>query len=561
MRLIRWVLVAGLIAVLVIAIQQTLMWAGIWGNLNDSQVKPLSEGEQEIALIELATSTDDWSRIVTAAQLLERNWSTVNPTLPRLNVALNDAFPQLTAAVPEIVFSFGTSPKQNVRLRWYKISGEHDAASWVKKLSERKPPPLAILGGGTSDRAIKLAEALRDTYDAGAAAGEASAPIFAITTATAEETRAKQSLLGIYQKRTFRFSFTNKTIVESLLRFVDRRNVPAEHEWARSLWVGKSVEVEAVNAAAAGAIVSPRLQPYTMHAFSWLDERYSQDMADHFQRSFQRRFVFGEFQPAASIRSGIGGFNQPSPEEQLTVDTFLAHPTKPHSFLALPTQTVRMRRFLINLRQRSPQDARNLVIMNGDAISFHTVYRDRDVMWNILDLPYSLVFFSHRNPVDPAAGFREEKDLAKDPPGTFPPPSTSGTHDLLLYQDIFESLLYAVHDGARLVANAEIARERLRRTYWRQPRAGEKAAFLPRVGNLLIHPSDENPRMLFEPSGDRLKYTGEHIVWLKPNFTGDIVDLRSKISVWTIRAEEQGNIWRLVDEIDVPYNQAGLEGN
>jgi hypothetical protein len=456
------------------------------------------------------------------------------------------------------VLTFGTTPKQNVRLRWYKISGEHDAASWVKKLSERKPAPLAILGGGTSDRAIKLAEALRDTHDAGHADEfNPASPVFAITTATAEETRAKQSLLGIYKKRSFRFSFTNKTIVESLLRFVDRRNIPAQHEWARNLWVTKSAESDAQHAAVLGALGSQRFQPYTMHAFSWLDERYSQDMADHFQRAFTRRFVFGDFHPAAPIRSGIGGFNQPSPEEQLTVDTFLAPRTKPHTFLALPTQTVRMRRFLINLRQRSAQDARNLVVMNGDAISFHTIYRDRDVMWNILDLPYSLVFFSHRNPVDPSAGFREEKDLAQAPPSTFPPPSTSGTHDLLLYQDIFEALLYAVHDGTNLVANPETVRERLRSTFWRQPAPGEKSTLLPRVGNLLVHQANGKPRVLFEPDGDRLKYTGEHIVWLKPSFTGDIVDLRSKISVWTIRAEEQGNVWHLVDELEVTYNQAG----
>ena len=129
------------------------------------------------------------------------------------------------------------------------------------------------------------------------------------------------------------------------------------------------------------------------------------------------------------------------------VGTFLAlrTPVAPNSFLVLPTQTVRMRRFLIHLWQRSPRDARNMVVLNGDAISFHSVYRDRDVVWNILDLPYSLVFFSHRNPIDQAAGF----SWTKKAPGL----STTGTHDILLYRDIFEAFLYAASDNGTLLGD------------------------------------------------------------------------------------------------------------
>jgi len=62
------------------------------------------------------------------------------------------------------------------------------------------------------------------------------------------------------------------------LRFVDRRNVPVEQEWARSLWVGKTTESDALNTAVAGALGSPRMQPYSMHAFSWLDERIGRSL-------------------------------------------------------------------------------------------------------------------------------------------------------------------------------------------------------------------------------------------------------------------------------------------
>lgn len=557
MRLFRWALVAGLVIVFGVAIQQSLLWLGVGGNLNESQVKTLEDGDQEIAFIEPATSTDDWGRLITAAQLLEHNWTKVNPSLARLKVSLDGAFPPLTAAVPELAFAFeGT--KSKLRLRWYKISGEHDAASWVQKLHDRKPQPLAVIGGATSDRAIKLAYALRNSYDGREPPVEpnVNAPVYIITTATAEETRSKKPVMSVYKSRTFRFSFTNQTMVESLLQFANRRQITPDHDWARNLWVHKGAEAETLNAAIAGTIVTPRLQPYSMYTFSWLDERYSLDMADSFQRNFRNRYPLGEFHPAAPITSGIGGFNQPAPEEQITVDTFLAHPSKPHSFLALPTQTVRMRRFLINLRQRSEQTARNLVVLNGDAISFHTIYRDRDVMWNILDLPYSLVFFSHRNPVDASAGFREEKELGNHKNGAFPPPSTSGTHDLLLYQDIFEALLYAIHDGSNLWRDPQAIRTRLRSTCWRQ--ADGKALRQPRVGNALVH--KDKSRLLFDADGDRQRHTGEHVVWLKPNFTGDIVDLRSKLSVWTIDADENSRLWHLVDDIDVSYNQAGLGG-
>src|SRR5262245_28794567 len=104
MLLFRWALVSGLIIVFCVAVLQMLMWTAVLRNPNDSHVMPLDAGEQEIALIEPATSTDDWGRLITALQFLEKQWPDVNPNLPRLSVSLDNAFPPLTAAVPEIVF-------------------------------------------------------------------------------------------------------------------------------------------------------------------------------------------------------------------------------------------------------------------------------------------------------------------------------------------------------------------------------------------------------------------------------------------------------------------------
>ena len=51
------------------ALYQTLLWLGFWGNSNESQVKALDDDDQEIALIEPATNLDDWGRLVTALRL------------------------------------------------------------------------------------------------------------------------------------------------------------------------------------------------------------------------------------------------------------------------------------------------------------------------------------------------------------------------------------------------------------------------------------------------------------------------------------------------------------
>jgi hypothetical protein len=578
MRLFRYAMIAVLIVILAMAIYQTMLWLGAWGNLNDSQVKTLDDGDQEIALIEPATSGDEWGRLITALQLLEIDWPKINQALPRLRVDLDGAFPPLTAEVPEVAFSFTGSTKRKLRLRWYKISGEHDAGSWVRKLQARPRAPLAIVGGGTSDRAVRLARRLQDAYPDPAL----PSPVLLITTATAEKTKKGYSLINVYQNRSFRFSFTNQKMVEALLAFVQHREYPKEDkEWAQNLWVNKPFDPQPLtDVRGSGGImhavtgVLPRIaQPLTnvrgsggvtMHAVTWEDERYSQDMNALFEGEFKKRFPKGDFISEGSISYSVGGFFHPAPQEQVVVGTFLARPTPitPHSFLVLPTQTVRMRRFLINLRQRSPLEARNLVILNGDAISFHSVYRDREIIWNILDLPYSLVFFSHRNPIDHAAGFTWTRDDQAVSSNAIPQRTTTGTHDILLYRDLFEAILYAACDQGKLLGDPLQVRERLQATCWFSPPLDKGKQDSARVCNPRVHnldaPAVRNARF-FDADGNRQSHTGEHIVWVKPNFTEDRVDLVSKISVWTTLPDEDGNTWQLVEAAKATYNQSRLE--
>ncbi len=528
MSLFRWGLLLVLVGILGMAVYQTILWSGAWGDPYESQVMALKDGDQEIAFIEPATSSDDWVRIVTALELLKIDWPSINPTLPALAVDLDGAFRRRTAEVPEIVLSFGTNPAQHLRLRWYKISGEHDAASWVRKLHQRGRPPLAILGGATSDRALRLANALNETYPT----TDEPAPVFLITTATAENTAEDRPLIAQYPKRSFRFSFTNQRMVKALLKFVQQ---------TPDLWPSREADPQAV----------------AMRAVSWEDERYSLDLAELFEREFKNRFPHGKFRNEGSIQYSVGGFFHPAPSEQIMVST-IAQSFAPQTLLVLPTQAVRMRRFLINLRQRSPQDVRRLVILNGDAISFHNVYRDRDVMWNRHDLPFTLIFFQHRNPIERSAGFRWVKEDRFDP-DAMPQLTTSGTHDILLYRDVFEAILYAAVDRAALLDEPRLVRERLEATRWHHPAPDPANPVAARVTNTHVHPFAVASERFFDAAGNRRSYTGEHIVMVKPNFPEDAVALTSQISIWASEPKKKGGAWQLVGAHETTYNQVRVE--
>ena len=55
--------------------------------------------------------------------------------------------------------------------------------------------------------------------------------------------------------------------------------------------------------------------------------------------------------------------------------------------------------------------------------------------------------------------------------------------------------------------------------------------------------------------GNRRRDTGEHIVWVRPSFIENRVDLTSKISVWSMVPNTNGDTWKLVESFDTKYNQ------
>lgn len=558
MRPLRWILAAGLLLLLAGGLYFAARSLDLV-NGSVGAVRPLGADEQEIAYIEPATNVEDWERLVTALTHLRDDWPSLFPGRPALHVDLERAFPPLTADVPEVALTFDGVSGQTLWVRWYKVSGGADARARVEQLRRRGRPPIAVLGGGTSGRAIRLALALNEAVTQG---WNGTPPIFLMTTATAEIARRAggKKLIELYPGRTFRFAFTNGTMVETVLRFVrqqpqvwlHRAADPAALAGAAALgdaWAGLGVLL------AAGELTPPSL--YTVH---WEDDSYSRDLADAFRSEFRRRFPGAEPHDRGGLPYSVGDFYHPNPAEQAAVGTLVADyaPFPPHSLLVLPTGAQRMRRFLGNLRSRAPLEARHLVVVNGDAISFTTVYRDRDYAWNIQDLPFNLIFFTHRDPVDPAAGF----SWTGGPGGR----SRTGTTELLLYRDIFEAMLHAAFADGRFLEDADAVRGRLRRSVWvpgpDAPAGAVEAG--DRVYNALEMPSGATgARELFDAEGNRRRFTGEHVVWLRPSYSGDRLDLVSTISVWEVEPPDHISGrpcgWRLRGTHAATYNQSRPE--
>jgi hypothetical protein len=509
------------------------------------EVKPVPAGDQEIALIDAATSSEVWERLVAALRNLEQTWPKIHPTRLVLHVDYGRAFLEQTADIPEVVLWVGDNPGPRLWLRWYKVSSEAHSQSWVEKLSRRPPTPLAVIGGDTSDRALRLGRLLRDARNQ----WTGPAPLFLITTATADRYDPKDNpdpvltrtdwprLIDVYKDRSFRFSFTNTRMAEAVMDFVQTHpeiwtdsNLPAfAPAFGSDPWQNLAL-----------AAAQMQLQEVALFTLSWNDDRYSLDLSDRFAKVFMDNFVpDGAGRPARIVSDkvdySVGDYYQPNPSEVLAVDRFLLErgqaPAR-RQLLALPIGAQPARRFLRTLIRRAPRDARQLVVVTGDSIGFDSIYRDRDTAWNILDLPVPLVLFCHRNPVDENAGFRLDAETDR-------PSATTGTQDLLLHRDLMEAVLTATFSGNGMVRDADELNLRLRQSRWKK---GRVFAFDPVDGS----PDEGVP--LFDADGDRHSPTGEHIVWLKPLYEDQRTLPQAVITVWRLRSEDAASGWRQVRE-------------
>ena len=428
---------------------------------------PVGAGDREVAWLYSATGLVNWQRFV---QALEEHGNRAG-----LTVETGGAYPELTTAVPEAALVL---PGNRGRLlfRWYKVTSELKNDYWLKALAQRDPPPLAVIGGNTTDTA---ADQARQLCGAVADLPEGRRPLLLLTTATADQVRPAEAtsatakvvpLVDLYRGRTFRFCFSNHQMGDAVTRFV----------WSRP----------------------GELRPDTFPAYvvMWQDDPYSGDLIDGFLgalRPYARRAgTTGESWIPNYIPWSVGSFERPNRHEAEAARDLLdelhrqKHQQRP--LLVLSGQSQPARRFVRALARLEPVRVRQFVVVSGDALPFNTVCRDRNVTWPIQDLPCTLVFFCHCNPVaDP----RFHKGNA----------SASGTEDLLLYRDVVTALAEANTAGDAACADADELRGRLHKLRLVDGR--------PALAG--------NGPLLFDDAGNRRSGTGEHVVWLQPHFDGE----------------------------------------
>jgi hypothetical protein len=551
---------------------------------------PVEPGEMEIVWLYTATNATSWERFVAAVRQTEEQ---LRRDRPGLHADLSAAFPQQTTAVPQVSLSLpGGGPR--FVFRWYKLTSDWKTRDWIEALLKRPRPPLAIIGGSSSDGARELAFHLNQL---GATIAEKDRPLLLLTTATADHVAPYEdkevvpalasngkpgdadstggvSLTQLYPGRTFRFCFTNKQMATAVSNFI----------WSRD-------------------DLRPDKDP--LYVAMWNDDSYSRDLSDAFLGAFHEVVVrdvasyctswssqtvfswppglIGGILPVQRlpfdaskellgsslyfkvpsiphvIDSSVGSFGTPNRCEANVAWKMLNSliedaPRRP--LLIVTGQSQPTRRFLRGVIRSAPflGGPDRLVVATGDAISFNTVYRDRQVAWNVQDLPFTLVFFCHHNPIDESAGFRQRVERANSVDSEDrDTASTTGTEDVLLFGDIVNAVLQR---GAPKD----------------EPPCSDAAQLAERIANVCLQDdrivTGNKGIRLFTPDGERQSGTGEHIVFLQPmwNEAKDLLAAKATIEVWTWQRRdwsrgETGQHWqRRGEPLIVTYSDTPQEG-
>jgi hypothetical protein len=528
----KWLFRPSLLVVVSAALALSAMALVLWPRPLEDKAAPLSvqDGDQEIVWLYAATSPGPWERFIKGVDTVVERLQSASSDLG-MEIDKRSAFPAETTTVPEVVLS-AKRTMGRLRFRWYKLTSDLKTQDWVQALLERRPPPLAIIGGSSSDLGIELAQSLKD--EAMLRNLGSASPLLLLSTATADDDPSKgdRPLSDIYTGRTFRFCFTNRQMAEAVVDFI----------WGQN-------------------DLRPDGDPVWLTY--WNDDPYSKDLMQRYLDALQLPatqaaaqdwarlasfaamggspfdgvgVAWGQFRlsiPAytASIPYSIGTFSRPNRWEldeagRLIKMKLKDYPQQRRPLLVLPAATQPSRRFLRALVRFAPMEARRFVVATGDSLAFNTLYRDRNSAWPIQDLPFPLVCFFHRNPmdqVDPDVRLLLE-NATRATEISVNGPTPTGTEDLLLYVDILDALVQATFCGhasavpSSVPASADELKGKLSQVRW-----------LKTIGRVSFDPA--NPP-LFDERGDRRSGTGEHIVTLRPIFEGGEVLPAAKIEVW-----------------------------
>jgi hypothetical protein len=481
-----------------------------WRGAEMANPLPVPGGDHEIAWLHIPTSIETWENFVWGMKRAEMAASG-GPS--GLHVDDSAAFPARTTAVPEVVISRdGFAGRLHVR--WYKVTNYAPTDAWVKALAARNPTPLAIVGGWSSDRGRELAEAMRSQPWPG------EKPLLLMATATADSVYPEEDtytadykppkLIGLYD-RSFRFCFTNRQMAKAVTDFVltdpalrpgpavlpGMRLMPGAvgGPWAMLPWLAEVASPPPGVAALPGMVASkPALRAF---ALEWKDDPYSFDLSEQFREVIAEQGLRPGRPRLEVDRIGLpfstGKFARPNPYEAHAVDLILEKLPRrgERTILVLPTVTAPARRVMSALAQGTPGSARRLVAITGDGIPVNALYRDGEFAWPVRAIPIPLVLFTHTDPFD------------WDEPGDQPPPHgyelrpparptdvKNSTEDIQLFTTLSAVLTRgAFPDGTnRVVEGPDALVERFR----------------------TLSPT------FFDPSGNRLTGSGEHVVVLRP---------------------------------------------
>jgi hypothetical protein len=528
MRRLRYLLWLGLVGILV-AGYFILGSFGILGTALEVKARPVPPGDQEVAYIQAATNGANWERFVTGMQRIKKVW-------PGLEIDPKNAFPNQSAAVPEVALRVpGTSAR--LWVRWYKLTSEANSEQWVEALTRRDPPPLALIGGGSSDRARDLAQALQAHRER----WHGEPPLLLITTATADNVGLAvpvHSLMSIYGGLSYRFCFTNSQMAEAIWDFVWTRDDLRPYTRPNTVLPG------VIGTLAGGDLwgglpwllwASCQPQPYMVHIVRWLDDPYSRDLAHQFWTLFDNPDYPQMPINLLSVPYSVGGFLTPNPREALAVQKMIRYmplSQEERFLLILPAVDKPARRFLRALASVAPREIGNVVVVTGDSISFNTLCRDRQISWNILDLPAPVVAFCHQNPVawDEAAN--------GEVVGEAKPGQMTGTDDELLNADIMQLLVEAAFGLSA------------------PPRADAPTPVLLSSSARLNEEIKRRRALYFGPDGNRLAGSGEFLTVLRPLVVGGRVLPHATLEVWERKRAADHNFWDRIKKLEIDY-QAG----